>query len=154
MVMVTRQPPPSYVPMVMVMMVMIFTYYWLYIRICICITLSPSLAARCSDTQRRAFRAALPLPMLGFGSSTASSTAPECRRRFFCRISSSGVSMYVSVWGRGSVYVYVGVLGGGVLSQCHYTQGHDFIGNLSLYQKWPLKPASPHLIILYVRNNP
>ena len=121
MVMVTRQPPPSYVPMVMVMMVMIFTYYWLYIRICICITLSPSLAARCSDTQRRAFRAALPLPMLGFGSSTASSTAPECRRRFFCRISSSGVSMYVSVWGRGCMCVCGCVGGRGSLSMSLYT---------------------------------
>ena len=88
--------------------------------ICIWVTLSPSLAAKCSDTQRRAFRAALPLPMLGFGSSTASSTASGCRRRFFCRISSSGVSMYVFEEWRGGVYVcmYVCVWrgGGGTLS--------------------------------------
>ena len=41
----------------------------------------------------------------------------------------------MSVFEEGGVCVYVGVLGGGVLSQCHYTQGHDFIGNLSLYEK-------------------
>ena len=95
-----------------------------------CVTLSPSLAAKCSDTQRRAFRAALPLPMLGFGSSTASSTASGCRRRFFCRISSSGVSMYVFEEGGGEVYVCVCVGRGGrySLNDC-LTRSYNFLQN-------------------------
>lgn len=50
----------------------------------------------------RAFRAALPLPMLGLGSSTASNTASRLRSLFCCLINSSEGNSWGGVEGGGS----------------------------------------------------
>ncbi len=55
------------------------------------LTVSPSLAAICSATHSKAFSVALPLPMLGFGSSMASNTASWLSKPFFWRICNSAI---------------------------------------------------------------
>ncbi len=55
------------------------------------LTVIPSFAARYSATHNRALRVALPLPMLGLGSSTTSRTASSSTSPFFWRICSSSI---------------------------------------------------------------